>query len=162
MAASGLNSEEFVKPNVPVLQKWRHLAHLTDFALTLKETLNNINKESFNNFVLRMGINQGPITAGVIGARKPHYDMWGNTVNVASRMESTGKAGCIQVVQATAQILHEFGYVFEQRGLVTVKGKGKLMTYYLIGKQTGKKSPPEDKISLRGIIRDVVKIQHSD
>jgi hypothetical protein len=43
------------------------------------------------------GINQGPITAGVIGARKPHYDMWGNTVNVASRMESTGKAGCIQV-----------------------------------------------------------------
>lgn len=44
-----------------------------------------------------MGVNHGPITAGVIGARKPHYDIWGNTVNVASRMESTGKAGCIQV-----------------------------------------------------------------
>lgn len=44
-----------------------------------------------------MGINHGPITAGVIGARKPHYDIWGNTVNVASRMESTGKAGAIQV-----------------------------------------------------------------
>jgi len=43
------------------------------------------------------GINHGPITAGVIGARKPHYDIWGNSVNVASRMESTGKAGCIQV-----------------------------------------------------------------
>ncbi|XP_076349740.1 adenylate cyclase type 3-like [Tachypleus tridentatus] len=161
MAASGLNSEEFLKPNVPVVKKWRHLAHLTDFALTLKETLNNINRESFNNFVLRMGINQGPITAGVIGARKPHYDMWGNTVNVASRMESTGKAGCIQVVQATAQILHEFGYVFEQRGLVTVKGKGKLMTYYLMGKKTEKKSPQEDKSSLRGT-RDVANVQQSD
>lgn len=44
-----------------------------------------------------IGINHGPITAGVIGARKPHYDIWGNSVNVASRMESTGKAGCIQV-----------------------------------------------------------------
>lgn len=50
----------------------------------------------FSLFFLK-GINHGPITAGVIGARKPHYDIWGNTVNVASRMESTGKAGCIQV-----------------------------------------------------------------
>jgi class 3 adenylate cyclase len=47
------------------------------------------------------GINHGPITAGVIGARKPHYDIWGNSVNVASRMESTGKAGCIQVCTVT-------------------------------------------------------------
>ncbi|XP_074600100.1 adenylate cyclase type 3-like [Brevipalpus obovatus] len=127
MAASGLNDEEQDDEKV-----WSHLARLTDFALALKETLNNINRESFNNFVLRMGINQGPATAGVIGARKPHFDMWGNTVNVASRMESTGKAGCIQVVQETAKILEDFGFTFEQRGLVSVKGKGKLMTYYLI------------------------------
>lgn len=135
MAASGLSEEETVKQDAPIKEKWAHLSRLTEFALTLKATLNNINKESFNNFVLRMGINQGPITAGVIGARKPHYDMWGNTVNVASRMESTGKAGCIQVVEETSHILEEFGYVFEQRGLVTVKGKGKLMTYYLVGKK---------------------------
>ncbi|RWS16973.1 hypothetical protein B4U79_05975 [Dinothrombium tinctorium] len=135
MAASGLNNDQEIKSDAPVKEKWAHLAQLTEFALSLKETLNNINKESFNNFVLRMGINQGPITAGVIGARKPHYDMWGNTVNVASRMESTGKAGCIQVVEETARILEEFGYVFEQRGLVSVKGKGKLMTYYLVGKK---------------------------
>lgn len=133
MAASGLNSEE-VPADAPVTVKWAHLGTLTDFAISLKETLSEINKESFNKFVLRIGINQGPITAGVIGARKPHFDMWGNTVNVASRMESTGKAGHIQVVEDTAQILEEFGFVFEQRGLVTVKGKGKLMTYYLIGK----------------------------
>lgn len=48
-------------------------------------------------FLSKIGINHGPTTAGVIGATKPHYDIWGNAVNVASRMESTGKAGCIQV-----------------------------------------------------------------
>ncbi|XP_054718296.1 adenylate cyclase type 3-like isoform X2 [Uloborus diversus] len=135
MAASGLTDDSY-NPNASVKEKWAHLAQLTEFALTLKETLTNINKESFNNFLLRMGINQGPITAGVIGARKPHYDMWGNTVNVASRMESTGKAGCIQVVEETARILEEFDYVFEQRGMVAVKGKGNLMTYYLLGRKS--------------------------
>jgi adenylate cyclase 3 len=87
----------------------------------MQRTLQNINDQSFNHFVLRMGeiilfsclksftfyqlhlicfegINHGPTTAGVIGATKPHYDIWGNAVNVASRMESTGKAGCIQVL----------------------------------------------------------------
>ncbi|CAG2112826.1 unnamed protein product [Medioppia subpectinata] len=141
MAASGLNCDESsLRPDATIRDKWFHLAQLTEFALTLKDTLNNINKESFNNFVLRMGINHGPITAGVIGARKPHYDMWGNSVNVASRMESTGKAGCIQVVEETAHILEEFGFTFEQRGLVTVKGKGQLKTFYL-------KSSPQRKDS---------------
>lgn len=134
MAASGLNTEEKHSPEDPIQVQWAHLARITEFALALKDTLHGINEESFNNFILRMGINHGPIIAGVIGARKPHYDMWGNTVNVASRMESTGKAGYIQVVEETATILREFGYEFEQRGLVSVKGKGKLMTYYLIGK----------------------------
>lgn len=131
MAASGL-SEDNPEGN------WEHLSRLTEFALALKDTLNTINKESFNNFVLKMGINQGPITAGVIGARKPHFDIWGNTVNVASRMESTGKAGYIQVVKETKDILETFGFEFEQRGLVTVKGKGQLMTYYQVGKKGGK------------------------
>ncbi|KAF7493700.1 Adenylate cyclase type 3 [Sarcoptes scabiei] len=135
MAASGLNCDESTSKSSDIKERWSHLAQLTEFALTMKVTLNGINKESFNNFVLRIGINQGPITAGVIGARKPHYDIWGNTVNVASRMESTGKAGCIQVVEETKQILQEFDFIFEQRGLVSVKGKGKLMTYYLIGKK---------------------------
>lgn len=71
---------------------------LVDFAVDLKKALQCINEQSFNHFVLKMGINHGPITAGVIGARKPHYDIWGNTVNVASRMESTGKAGAVQVI----------------------------------------------------------------
>lgn len=141
MAASGLSKED--EPAGASLQdRWGHLAQLTDFALALKDTLNNINRESFNNFVLKMGINHGPITSGVIGARKPHFDIWGNTVNVASRMESTGKAGNIQVVKETADILEAFGFSLEQRGLVSVKGKGMLMTFYLLGRRGSVRTNP--------------------
>ncbi|ESO86890.1 hypothetical protein LOTGIDRAFT_146023, partial [Lottia gigantea] len=56
-----------------------------------------VNEHSFNNFKMRVGINVGPVVAGVIGARKPHYDIWGNTVNVASRMDGTGIPNKIQV-----------------------------------------------------------------
>ncbi|XP_053602923.1 adenylate cyclase type 8-like isoform X2 [Plodia interpunctella] len=135
MAASGLNPTRQMQPSDGVLVRWAHLARLVEFALELQLVLAAINEQSFNHFVLRLGVNHGPITAGVIGARKPHYDIWGNTVNVASRMESTGKAGCIQVTEETCQILESFGYYFEQRGLVAVKGKGQLMTYYLQGKR---------------------------
>ena len=79
MAASGI-TESAESEDGP---RWGHLSTLVEFALELKKALS--------------GINHGPVTAGVIGARKPHYDIWGNTVNVASRMESTGKVGCIQV-----------------------------------------------------------------
>ncbi|KAL4135048.1 hypothetical protein QTP88_006710 [Uroleucon formosanum] len=144
MAASGLNPSRVVKPEDPIEVRWAHLALLVDFAFDLKKALQGINEQSFNHFVLKMGINHGPITAGVIGARKPHYDIWGNSVNVASRMESTGKAGCIQVTEETCNILQHFGFKFEQRGLVAVKGKGQLMTYYLVGKglQPSQVPPP--------------------
>ncbi|XP_060518105.1 adenylate cyclase type 3 [Cylas formicarius] len=146
MAASGLNPTRQIKPDDPTEIRWAHLALLVEFALDLKKALQSINEQSFNHFVLKLGINHGPITAGVIGARKPHYDIWGNTVNVASRMESTGKVGCIQVTEETCQILQAFGYQFEQRGLVAVKGKGQLMTYYLLGK-AGKITPPTVPVS---------------
>lgn len=131
MAASGINLQRTVRNDAPITERWSHLAILVEFALELKHALQSINEQSFNHFVLKMGINHGPITAGVIGARKPHYDIWGNTVNVASRMESTGKAGAIQVTEETCNILRLFGYTFLQRGLVAVKGKGQLMTFYL-------------------------------
>ncbi|KAH8375071.1 hypothetical protein KR093_002621, partial [Drosophila rubida] len=131
MAASGINLQRTIRNDATITERWSHLAVLVEFALELKHALTGINEQSFNHFVLKMGINHGPITAGVIGARKPHYDIWGNTVNVASRMESTGKAGAIQVTEETCNILDQFGYTFLQRGLVAVKGKGQLMTYYL-------------------------------
>lgn len=152
MAASGLSKEDEPKAGASVQEKWGHLAQLTDFALALKDTLNNINRESFNNFVLKMGINHGPITSGVIGARKPHFDIWGNTVNVASRMESTGKAGNIQVVKETADILESFGFTLEQRGLVSVKGKGMLMTFYLLGRKQPSVQPQQPPVAPEPVI----------
>ncbi|XP_018317057.1 adenylate cyclase 3 [Mycetomoellerius zeteki] len=132
MAASGISEVQSVQSeDAP---RWGHLVTLVEFALELKKALSSINEQSFNHFVLKMGINQGPVTAGVIGARKPHYDIWGNTVNVASRMESTGKVGCFQVTDETRKILEPFGFGFEQRGLVFVKGKGQLLTHYLVSK----------------------------
>jgi adenylate cyclase 3 len=102
MAASGI-TESADSANEP---QWQHLSRLVEFSLEMKKALSNINEQSFNHFVLKMGINHGPVTAGVIGARKPHYDIWGNTVNVASRMESTGKVGCLQVIPLLYSFLH--------------------------------------------------------
>ncbi|KAM9424446.1 adenylate cyclase type 3 isoform 2-T2 [Pholidichthys leucotaenia] len=115
-------------------ERWQHLADLADFALAMKVTLMNINYQSFNNFMLRIGLNKGGVLAGVIGARKPHFDIWGNTVNVASRMESTGVMGNIQVVEDCYNILKEYGFRFVRRGPIFVKGKGELLTYFLKGR----------------------------
>ncbi|XP_048372927.1 adenylate cyclase type 3 [Sphaerodactylus townsendi] len=142
MAASGMTSDVSTngynnavkKEDLSEKERWQHLADLADFALAMKETLMNINYQSFNNFMLRIGMNKGAVLAGVIGARKPHYDIWGNTVNVASRMESTGVMGNIQVVEETQLILKEHGFRFLRRGPIFVKGKGELLTYFMKGR----------------------------
>ncbi|MGH0127489.1 UNVERIFIED_CONTAM: hypothetical protein FKN15_046824 [Acipenser sinensis] len=79
----------------------------------------------------RGSLNIGPVVAGVIGARKPQYDIWGNTVNVASRMDSTGVPERIQVTTDMYQVLSGYNYALECRGVVKVKGKGEMMTYFL-------------------------------
>ncbi|XP_028404912.1 adenylate cyclase type 3-like isoform X2 [Dendronephthya gigantea] len=133
MAASGLASG-LITDQESKEYSWKPLVDLVDFALALKGRLNEINQESFNDFVLRVGLHCGPVVGGVIGAKKPHYDIWGNTVNVASRMDSTGKGGYIQIVEKTYEMLKDKGYTFIYRGLVKIKGKGTLTTYYLTGK----------------------------
>ncbi|MFS8120136.1 MAG: adenylate/guanylate cyclase domain-containing protein, partial [Microcoleus sp.] len=72
------------------------------------------------------------VCIGVIGIKKFIYDLWGDTVNTASRMESHGLPGCIQVTSATYDIL-QYNYVFESRGTIEVKGKGEMKTYFLTG-----------------------------
>uniref|UniRef100_A0A8B9QS64 adenylate cyclase n=1 Tax=Apteryx owenii TaxID=8824 RepID=A0A8B9QS64_APTOW len=125
MAASGLNDTTYDR------EGRSHVAALADYAMHLMEQMKYINEHSFNNFQMKIGLNMGPVVAGVIGARKPQYDIWGNTVNVSSRMDSTGVPDRIQVTADLYQVLAAKGYALECRGVVKVKGKGEMTTYFL-------------------------------
>ncbi|KAM9776879.1 adenylate cyclase type 2-like isoform 1-T1 [Syngnathus typhle] len=131
MAATGLN----LAPGLDCAQEhdrqYMHVGTMVEFAFALVGKLDVINKHSFNDFRLRIGINHGPVIAGVIGAQKPQYDIWGNSVNVASRMETTGVLGKIQVTEETSEILTTLGYMCSCRGIINVKGKGELKTYFV-------------------------------
>ncbi|KOB68656.1 Uncharacterized protein OBRU01_13442 [Operophtera brumata] len=81
------------------------------------------------------GISCGPLVSGVIGARKPVYDIWGNTVNEAARMETTGAMDRIQVTKYTKQLLERIGYGLEARGAVEVKGKGRMETWWVVSER---------------------------
>lgn len=131
MAATGLNATSGQDAQQDAERSCSHLGTMVEFAVALGSKLDVINKHSFNNFRLRVGLNHGPVVAGVIGAQKPQYDIWGNTVNVASRMESTGVLGKIQVTEETARALQSLGYTCYSRGIIKVKGKGQLCTYFL-------------------------------
>ncbi|XP_056145041.1 adenylate cyclase type 5 [Lampris incognitus] len=127
MAASGLNDSTYDKAGRS------HIRALADYAMRMMDQMKYINEHSFNNFKMKIGLNMGPVVAGVIGAKKPQYDIWGNTVNVASRMDSTGVPERIQVTADLYQVLSSYNYTLEYRGVVTVKGKGEMMTYFLTG-----------------------------
>uniref|UniRef100_A0A8D0B3P9 Adenylate cyclase type 8 n=1 Tax=Salvator merianae TaxID=96440 RepID=A0A8D0B3P9_SALMN len=133
MAVSGLSPEK-----QQCEDKWGHLCALADFSIALNESIQEINKHSFNNFELRIGISHGSVVAGVIGAKKPQYDIWGKTVNLASRMDSTGISGRMQVPEETYLVLKERGFAFDYRGEIYVKGiseqEGKIKTYFLLGR----------------------------
>ncbi|XP_040310956.1 adenylate cyclase type 1 [Herpailurus yagouaroundi] len=122
-----------------------HLSTLADFAIEMFDVLDEINYQSYNDFVLRVGINVGPVVAGVIGARRPQYDIWGNTVNVASRMDSTGVQGRIQVTEEVHRLLRRGTYRFVCRGKVSVKGKGEMLTYFLEGRTDGNGSQARER-----------------
>ncbi|XP_020840812.1 adenylate cyclase type 7 isoform X2 [Phascolarctos cinereus] len=131
MAAAGLSLTPGQENNQDQERQHAHIGIMVEYSIALMNKLDGINRHSFNTFRLRVGINHGPVIAGVIGARKPQYDIWGNTVNVASRMESTGELGKIQVTEETCTILQKLGYSCECRGLINVKGKGELRTYFV-------------------------------
>uniref|UniRef100_A0A3B1IML0 Adenylate cyclase type 7 n=1 Tax=Astyanax mexicanus TaxID=7994 RepID=A0A3B1IML0_ASTMX len=131
MAAAGLSGSLGQENNQDRDRQQAQIGIMVEYAIALMGKLDGINRHSFNSFRLRVGINHGPVIAGVIGARKPQYDIWGNTVNVASRMESTGELGKIQVTEETSTVLKKLGYSCDCRGLINVKGKGELKTFFV-------------------------------
>lgn len=103
-------------------------------ALAMQEAISHFNRDNTQPFEMRIGIATGPVVAGVIGTKKFAYDLWGDTVNTASRMESHGLPGAIQVTDKTYQLLNN-KFNFQLRGPIEVKGKGTTQAYLLINKK---------------------------
>lgn len=149
MAASGLNPSQRRDSNHP----HSHLQTLFEFAKEMMRVVDEFNKDMlWFNFKLRIGFNHGPLTAGVIGTTKLLYDIWGDTVNIASRMDTTGVECRIQVSEESYRILSEMGYDFDYRGTVNVKGKGQMKTY-LYPKSTNSGIIPSHQHSVSPDIR---------
>ena len=110
-----------------------HAQAVAEMALAMRDEVARRTDPGGQPLAVRIGIDTGPVVAGVIGTSKFSYDLWGDTVNTASRMESEGVAGCIQVTACTYERLRD-GYRFERRGPIPVKGKGEIVTYLLVGR----------------------------
>ena len=110
-----------------------HVEALAAFALDMAEAANRLKDSHGNALPLRIGLASGPVVAGVVGSRRFFYDVWGDAVNVASRMESTDSIGRIQVPENVYRRLKD-DFVLQERGVVEVKGKGLMRTWYLIGR----------------------------
>jgi len=110
----------------------KHAHAICDFALAIVASLEDYNRDTGDNLKIRIGINSGPVVAGVIGKKKFIYDLWGDSVNTAARMESHGVKGAIQVTEATYNLVKN-EYSFENRGEIDVKGKGMMRVYLLQG-----------------------------
>lgn len=117
---------------LPMPRKY-HAEAIAEMALDMQAEISRFNYENNINLSIRIGINTGPVVAGVIGTKKFIYDLWGDAVNTASRMESHGIPDAIQVSEATYNILKD-KYLFEERGQISIKGKGEMNTYLLLGR----------------------------
>jgi len=111
-----------------------HAESIGDLALDMQEEIKRFNGRYDSSIRIRIGINTGPVVAGVIGRKKFAYDLWGDTVNVASRLESLGEAGGIQVSESTHALLKDL-HRFEKKQPIEIKGRGEVAAYWLRGRQ---------------------------
>jgi adenylate cyclase len=125
MAASGIP-----------LPRADHAHCLAHMALDMLDAVREHGAVGSLGFELRIGINSGPVVAGVIGRKRFLYDLWGDAVNTAGRMQTDGTPGRIQITRATYELLKD-EFVCEPRGTVLIKGKGEMETWYLVGRREG-------------------------
>jgi class 3 adenylate cyclase len=111
-----------------------HAEAVARMAIEMRQALADLNRKNDYGLEVRIGINSGPVVAGVIGKKKFIYDLWGDTVNTASRMESHGVKDGIHVTEATADLLRE-RFVLQPRGRIEVKGKGEMETFLVVGEK---------------------------
>lgn len=123
-----------VAGGIPIV-KDNHLESMANLALEMLQVMEDLRIYRGFPLEIRIGINTGSVVAGVIGMRKFIYDLWGDAVNVASRMESSGIAGKIQVTETVYELLKD-QFSFEKRGEINIKGKGLMTTYWLLDQIT--------------------------
>jgi adenylate cyclase len=124
---------------VPTVQP-DHARLMALMALDMRDAMRTQDAVGHLGLELRIGINSGPVVAGVIGRKRFLYDLWGDAVNMASRMESHGTAGQIQVTRGTYELLKD-EFELEPRGTVPIKGKGDVETWYLVGRRAVDTTP---------------------
>ncbi|OCR00525.1 adenylate cyclase [Oscillatoriales cyanobacterium USR001] len=137
-----------------------HAEAIAEMALDMQQAIIRFNEKYNDTLSIRIGINTGSVVAGVIGTKKFIYDLWGDTVNIASRMESHGIIGGIQVTEATYQHLRD-KYWLEKRGLIEVKGKGEMMTYLLKSKISDRHSTENQHGAKTNFSEDYTRIEKS-
>jgi adenylate cyclase len=118
-----------------------HARALALMALDMQAAMSSVGEVGHLGLGLRVGINSGPVVAGVIGRKRFLYDLWGDAVNIASRMESHGTSGRIQITRATKELLED-EFVCERRGTIAVKGKGEMEAWYLLSRRADPAAEP--------------------
>jgi adenylate cyclase len=125
-----------VVAGLPTPQK-NHAVAVSQMALDIQAEMVKVNTQLGEAFKIRISINTAPVVAGVIGLSKFIYDLWGDSVNTASHLESGSIPGMIQVTAATYQLKEQFR--FEKWGRILIKGKGEMITYFLLSRNPGHK-----------------------
>jgi class 3 adenylate cyclase/integral membrane sensor domain MASE1 len=124
-----------------------HAQAIADMALEMQAAVAHFSDRHQQPLTMRIGIHTGSVVAGIIGTKRFTYDLWGDTVNIASRMESQGTEGCIQVTETTYRIL-QAKYLLQKRGTIEVKGRGEMVTYWLLSRRRGEiERPASSQIS---------------